>query len=162
MGPRVSKATGYEERAMKTILAKLKSRLRDESGLTLLEVSLSMGLFAVVMSVSAQVLVGFSGAMEIQEQRQEAIQHCRAVLAQMRQDRDTSVLPFPEQVLAIWPDGREVTDATIVTLDNEVITVEYADDGADPLRVSITATWTDMQGRPATASVGTLLTGTNR
>jgi len=153
---------GYEEKAMKTILAKHLSRLRDEAGLTLLEVSLSMALFAVVMSVAAQVLLGFSGAMDVQEQRQEAVQHCRAVLAQIRQDRDTSVLPFPGQITAIWNDGREVTDPTIVTLDNEVITVDYADDAADPLRVTITAEWTDMRGRPARTSVSTLLTGTNR
>jgi type II secretory pathway pseudopilin PulG len=147
---------------MKTMRTKLVSRLRDESGLTLLEVALAMGIFAIVMSVSAQVLIGFSGAMEVQEQRQEAIQHCRAVLTQIRQDRDTSVLAFPDQILAVWPDGREVTDPTIVTLPNEVITVDYVNDGADPLSVTITASWTDMQGRPAAASVSTLLTGTNR
>lgn len=147
---------------MNTIVAKLKSRMREESGLTLLEVAMAMGLFAVVMAVAAQILVGFSGAMEVQEQRQEAIQHCRAILAQMRRDRDASVLPFPDQVLAIWPDGREVNNPAFTSLDNEVITIEYADDGADPLRVTITSAWTDMRGRPAATSVSTLLTGTNR
>lgn len=147
---------------MKKFLAKRLSRLRGETGLTLLEVSLSMAIFAVVMSVSAQVLIGFSGSMEMQEQRQEAVQHCRAVLAQIRQDRDTSVLAFPQQITTIWPDGRQVTDPEIVTLDNEVITVDYADDDADPLQVTITASWTDMRGRPAATAVGTLLTGTNR
>ncbi len=147
---------------MKTVLAKHLSRLRGEKGMTLLEVSLAMAIFAVVMSVSAQVLLGFSGAMEIQEQRQEAVQHCRAVLTQIRQDRDTSVLAFPQQITAIWNDGREITDPTIVTLDNEVVTVDYADANADPLQVTVTASWTDMQGRPAATSVSTILTGNNR
>ena len=147
---------------MNVAVQRLLKRARATGGMTLLEITMSMSMFAIIMSATAQVLVGFSGAMEVQEQRQEAMQHCRAVLAQIRQDRDTSVLPWPNQVLAVWPDNTQVQDPALVTLDNEIITVDYENAAADPLRVTIRANWTDMRGRPATTQISTLLTGTNR
>ncbi len=147
---------------MRFTAPKRRTGLRESAGFTLLEVTIAMGVFALVMASAAQVLLSFSSSMNIQEQRQQAVQHCRAVLTQMRQDRDTSVLPFPNQIVGTWPNGRQINDPNLVSLSNEIITVTYANAAADPLQVTVTSRWNDMQGRAVSATVSTLLTGSNR
>ncbi len=139
-----------------------QARRSKQGGFTLIEVSLAMGLFAILMAVTAQALLGFSLTMQVQEQRNEALAHCRGVLAQMRQDRDNSVLPFPQQVLQLWPNNFQTQNPAVVRLPNEVLRVTYANVNADPLRVTVTSTWTDMQGRQLQVSLSSMLTGQNR
>lgn len=140
----------------------MKNTTQRNEGFTLVEVAISMGIFALVISAAAQSLISFSATMQIQDQRNEAIVHCRAILAQIRRDRDNSALPFPQQVLQAWPNGSQSQDPALVRLTNEVINVAYEDVAADPLQVTVTSAWTDMQGRVVQVSLSSLITGENR
>jgi len=132
--------------------------LRESCGLSLIEVALAMGIFAIVMTSSAQVLASFTGAMDVQEQRHMAAQHCRALLAEMRQQRDAPGVGFPARLTNVWPDGFVTQNPAFVELPNETLTVVYGDLLANPLQVTVTSRWTDRSGRLLQVSVSTLLT----
>jgi hypothetical protein len=83
-------------------------------------------------------------------------------MAQIRFDRDSSVLPFPQQILQVWPDEFQTQDPATVNLTNEVITITYADTAANPLNITVTSTWNNMRGRPMSVSLSSLFTGVNR
>lgn len=142
-----------------TRAGRLKSQ---DHGFSLIEVSIAVSLFAVLMAAAAQSLLGYSFAMNAQEQKTEAMAHCRAVYAQIRFDRDASAFPFPQQILQTWPHETLVQDPAVVNLNNEVITVTYDDIAANPLNITVTSTWNDMRGRAMSVSLSSLLTGTNR
>jgi len=135
---------------------------RDDDGFTLVEIAVAMGIFAVCMAVAAQTLLTFSFAMDAQKEKTEAMAHCRAVYSQIRMDRDASAVPFPNQIIDVWPQGAAVADADLLTLPNEAIIVTYDNVTDNPLRVTVTSTWNDRMGRPIQVALSSLLTGQNR
>lgn len=124
-------------------------------GFTLLELTIAMALFAVVLGATAQSLVTYHAALEMQNMRSVAAQNARSVLADMRSARDNG--PFPEVLLNGWPDGAVVEGAS--TLPGENIVVTYTDVTANPLEVTVVSTFPDMRGRPVRVQLGTALTG---
>ncbi|HOJ34092.1 MAG TPA: prepilin-type N-terminal cleavage/methylation domain-containing protein [Candidatus Hydrogenedentes bacterium] len=126
------------------------------AGLTLLELTLAIALFAIVLAAAAQALISYHSALTLQRQRNEAVLHCRSVISEMRNVRENNPGDFPNAILSRWPNGGVV--AGFNTLPQEQIVVAYTDVNANPLEVIVTCSWVDLRGRPAIATVSTLLT----
>ncbi len=138
--------------------------LREERGLTLLEMTFAMATFALVMGATAQALITYYTAMDLQGQRGAAAQNLQSLLSDMRTLRDGSVGNFPGALLQRWPDGTAVAEAT--TLPDERITVRYRNltapggplETANPLEVTVTSQWRTLRGAVTQLSVSTVLT----
>lgn len=146
-------------------------KLGARSGVTLMEVTLAVAIFAVAIAMSAQALISFYAALDVQEQRVEAMQAARSVLAEVRQVRrdfqgendafDWNGLLnwFSENEEAGWEEflrdepgmnylpNHEIT-VTVRNMDGDV-----AQPGDNPIEVTVQSSWTDLRGRPASVNV---------
>lgn len=134
----------------------LRTIPRTNAGFTLLEVAIAMALFMVVLGVVAQGLISYYVVMDAQHQRAAAAEILRGAVAQIRAERDANPGAFPNAVTDVFPDGDTMAGPGL--LPNESIVVSYADDGANPLEVAVTVTWTDLHGRPLQETISTMLT----
>lgn len=129
---------------------------RCEKGFSLLELTIAMAVFAVVLGAAAQALVSYYVAMDTQEQRNTAIHICKGVLNDMRQARDADPDQFPDAITGMWPDDTLTPGPGL--LRNETVQVNYVDTNANPLEITVTVSWEDLRGRPIQATMTTLLT----
>ncbi len=146
--------------------------LNDERGVTLIEITLAVAIFAGVIGVTAQSLMSFYVSIDIQEQRMEGVRACQSVMDGLREKRTEFKDDFPEGLLtwietnndSSWSDFKadnsehiELADQTIeVTCFNEA--GEAADGGDNPIVVHVTTNWTDRRGRPLSATLVSMLT----
>ncbi|HRI87864.1 MAG TPA: type II secretion system protein [Candidatus Hydrogenedentes bacterium] len=130
--------------------------VRREEGFTLVELVIAMAMFTVVLGATAQSLISYYAALDLQNQRHTALRNCTAVISQMREVRDTSTDDFPDAILDEWPNAGVV--AGVGALPQEQVTVTYADPNANPLRVTVQSSWVDLRGRPVAIQVSTMLT----
>ena len=133
-----------------------KQGRRDNAGLTLLELTIAVAIFVIILGTAAQALISFHFAQDMQQQRGAAAHNMRSVLSSMRNARDANPDSFPEAITTQWPDG--VTLANEGTELGEAIMVAYTDATANPLEVTITSSWSDMRGRAMSLSLSTVLT----
>ena len=131
-------------------------RARDERGMTLVELMFAVAILLMVLGATAQSLISYYVALDLQNQRVVAIRHCTGVLSSIRAFRDANTGPFPDAITEQWPDGTEV--AGVAALHQEAVTVAYTDSNANPLEVVVTSAWLDLRGRPVSASISTRLT----
>jgi prepilin-type N-terminal cleavage/methylation domain-containing protein len=148
----------------------------NTDGFTLMEIMMATAIFAVVIGVTAISLSSFYVQMDIQEQRIEAMQSCRAVLGDMREKREEFALSsdgydweaFLQWINAQqdlgWP-GHIRDNEAYVELKDHTLTVQVldmegaaAEPGDNPLQVFVTANWTDRQGRTLETRLATVLT----
>lgn len=130
-------------------------KFHESYGVTLMELTIAMALFAIIMGAAAQSLISYYVAMDIQGQRDAATQHCRGLLSDMRAVRDApSPTPFPAKVVAQWPNG----SVRPGTLRGQTLRVDYADPNANPLAVTVTSQSQDMKRRPIVVRLSTVLT----
>jgi prepilin-type N-terminal cleavage/methylation domain-containing protein len=160
---------------------------RDNAGMTLLEITIAMALFAVVIGVTATSLASFYVNMDVQEQRIEAMHSCRAVLDALREKRAEFVdiglenaSEFP-MGLVEWIEDQNTegwtaflrgynfdpeTGAPVgpAQLSDHAITVQVsnADGGSvtadsNPIQVHVVSSWNDRQGRPLQVELVSLL-----
>ena len=134
----------------------VKQRHRSDQGFTLLELTIAVAVFMIVLGATAQALVSYYVTLDVQNQRFVASRNCTAVLSAMRNTRDANPDNFPGAVTAAWPDGAEVP--ALASLPREQITVTYTNPSANPLDVLVRSTWVDLRGRTLTMSVSTILT----
>lgn len=132
------------------------SRFGKAQGFTLLELMMAFLIFTIVLAATAQGLISFYVAMDIQNRRAAALSHCGSVLSGMRQVRDAKPNEFPAAIFDEFPEDTPLVE--YAALENENVWVGYADAGANPLEVNITSTWTDLRGRVITSRISTLLT----
>lgn len=150
---------------------------RAQTGFTLVELVLAMGIFTVVLGIVAQILVSYYAALDLTQQRAVATQNAIGVLNEMRAVRNLNPEDFPGALLARFPEGTVLSaqsdrkeDRAFVTLPGENITVAYfKTDGtplagaelnvANPLVVVLTSRWDTLRApQQATARVSTILT----
>jgi prepilin-type N-terminal cleavage/methylation domain-containing protein len=149
-----------------------RKRVAGERGVTLMEVTMAVAIFAAVIAVTAQSLMSFYVTMDSQEQRIEAVQSCRAVLGALREKRDEFSSNFPAGLLgwinsqneANWAEYLRTGTAHEI-LKNNTLTVNCfgmggaaASDADNPIQVLVVSRWTDRKGRPMEAEVTTILT----
>lgn len=146
--------------------------VKDERGVTLIEITLAVAIFAGVIGVTAQSLMSFYVSIDIQEQRMEAVAACRSVMDSLREKRLEFRDNFPEGLLtwintqndSSWADFQadnsehvELADQSIeVACFNEA--GDVADGGDNPIVVHVTTNWVDRKGRALSASVVSMLT----
>ena len=133
-----------------------ETTVRQNAGMTLLEVMIGVIIFMVVLGATAQALISFYVAQHTQNQRLAVAENAKGILSEMRQVRDTHPDAFPEAITERWPDDTWVAGAG--TEINETIRVEYADPDANPLEITLVSTWNDLQGRTLTLTISTLMT----
>jgi len=140
------------------------TRTTRNEGFTLLELTLAVAVFAVAIGVAAQSLISFYATMDMQHQRTVALQHCRAVLSDMRSVRDahpnTEELPtnFQTAVLAQFPEATIMTGPPELANAEVEITYEDPNATANPLAPTVTVRWQDLRGRQLSAAASTALT----
>lgn len=125
-------------------------------GLTLLELTIAIALFAIVMGATAQALVTYYVHLHTQQQRSAAMAQCTSIISRMREFRDNSPGQFPASVVQEWPDGTEIAADEI--LPSGVIEIDYRDTTANPLEVVVTCRWQDLRNRPVRVTMATVLT----
>jgi len=131
-------------------------RLQTKQGLTLLELTIAMAVFMVILGATAQSLVSYYVALDTQNQRHTAVRNCAGIISNMRDARDANPDSFPDAIVALWPDGSEVAGAG--SLPQEVLTVEYVNPNSNPLEITLRSQWVDLRGRPVVLNVSTILT----
>ena len=146
--------------------------LRDERGVTLMEITLAVAIFAAVIGVTAQALMSFYVGIDVQEQRMEAINTCRSVMDGLREKRYEFKESFPEDFLAWVEESNDggwqeylADNSEHVELDEQSIEVACFDQagnaagaGDNPVVVQVTTNWQDRKGRPVSATVFSMLT----
>lgn len=150
----------------------VKRLLKDNQGVTLMEVTLAVAIFAAVIGVTAQSLASFYVAVDMQEQRMEAVSTCRSVMDAMREKRTEFKTNFPEGLLGwvaanneeSWSDFH-ADNSDHIELDNQSILVELFNENGDaavtgdnPVVVHVTTSWRDRKGRDLSATVVSMLT----
>jgi len=131
-------------------------RLKAKQGVTLLELTIAMAVFTVVLGATAQSLISYYVALDTQNQRHTAVRNCTGIVSNMRDVRDANPDDFPDAIVALWPDDAEVEGAG--SLPQEVITIDYVNPNANPLEFTVRSRWVDLRGRPVTLAVSTMLT----
>lgn len=146
--------------------------IHDERGVTLMEITLAVAIFATVIGVTAQALMSFYVSIDVQEQRMEAVATCRSVLDSIREKRYEFDGTFPDELLAWIEENNDASwedyladNSEHVELNDESISVacfnEAGDDagaGDNPLVVQVTTDWRDRKGRPISATIVSMLT----
>ena len=133
-----------------------RKKRHNEAGFSLLELTIAVAVFVVVLGAVAQGLVSYYVVMDAQHQRVAAAEVLRGVLADMRAVRDANPDSFPDAVRDAYPNGETVPGPGL--LPNETIEVTYANDAANPLEATVVISWPDLQGRPVQETISTLLT----
>lgn len=154
----------------------MRSRKRSgQSGVTLIEVTIAVAIFAVVIAVSAQALGSFYATMDMQEDRIEAAQRARSVISAIRDKRSQYQLAdntfnwagmmtwMTNQAATGWSDylsdpyeGGGLTDHAItVTLLNLDGTAPAL--GDTPLELHVTSTWSGHGSREMNMVVSGIL-----
>jgi len=146
--------------------------LHDQRGVTLMEVTLAVAIFAGVIGVTAQSLMSFYVSIDMQEQRIEAVATCRSVMDSLREKRYEFKDTFPEDLIA-WVEENNESDWEAFLADNSehvelagqsievaCFDLEGNEPGPDdnPIMVQVTTEWLDRKGRPLSATVLSVLT----
>ena len=151
----------------------------NQSGVTLLEIMVAMGIFAVVVGISAASLTSFYASMETQKERIAAAQSCRGVINLARQMRAEfyHVVPdqnrFPEDWQAWlngknqqnWPDFTSSPGYEVRLRDHSIVAQVYDLNGdeissnTNPVVLHVRASWRDARGRMMDAYIATILSG---
>ncbi len=142
----------------------MTGRLTDARGVTLLELTMAVAIFTVAVGAAAQSLISFYTTMDMQNQRVIAINHCRGILSEMRNLRDTAPnttanpTHFQTTVLEHFAEGSEQAGPAL--LKSSVVTVTYEDTNpsTNPLVPTVTIQWLDLKGHLCTARMSTALT----
>ena len=139
-------------------------RLRREHGFSLLELTIAVAIFAVVVGVASTCLISFYSTMETEHQRVLAFNHCRGVLSDMRAIREltpnTSDNPtaFQDALFTMYPDGTEMTGPYELLESRVTATYESTDASTNPVVPTVTLQWNDMRGRQISVSLSSALT----
>lgn len=121
-------------------------------GFTLVEVLMAMLVFVVAVVALLMLYIGVSSLRESSRNMAQAMADARTVLEEIREASGASLAGVTGTDWTGW-----ASDNNLTSLPDEVVTVEYADEAADPLDITVQVDWTE-RGRARTAVVETLVT----
>lgn len=121
-------------------------------GFTLIEVVVTMLVFAVASVALAGFYVGAARLGESSRNLSRALNDVRAVAEAIR---DASASGLATVTATNWTNWAAQNGLT--GLPNEAVTVTYVNPGADPLQATVQVSWQEA-GRARSASVDTLVT----
>jgi len=130
----------------------------SREGFTLIELTMAVAIFLVVLGATAQGLVSYYAIIATQHQRTVAIQDAKGILSQMRQLRDANPDEFPDSILAVFPDGLVIEDQGNANLPQQIIRITYTDITENPLEAMVQCTWRDAGGRTSQVQISTRIT----
>lgn len=146
--------------------------IKRNYGFSLLEVTFAVALLAVILASSAYFLGNAYVAVDLQRQRVEALNACRAVISLVREKREQYASDFPVSFLS-WIASQEEAGWTNFLknqagpsyLPNHAIHVtcrdldgNAAENNDNPIRIHVRSEWQDPRGRPMQVEVVTILT----
>lgn len=123
-----------------------------DAGFTLAELMVAVMVFTIGAVALMGVYLGVSQLGEAGRNVAQAMADARVVLEGIR---DTSTAGLPAVTATNWTTWAVTNGLTL--LNNESVTVTYANPAADPLPVTVQVSWQD-RGRARSASVDTLVT----
>jgi len=134
------------------------------SGVTLLEITFAVAIFAVAVAVAAQSLISFYANMDLQNQRIVATNHCRAIFSDMRNIRSANPNSpsnpnnFQTNILAAYPHDSVSAGPTQLTGSQVIVTYENPSQLANPLIPTVEIQWQDLRGHTAVITMTTAIT----
>ena len=128
----------------------------SEAGFTIVELILSLGIFAIAIAALMGTVASSFALVEISSDRAQGVKEAHSVLIDIKLSASQAAL-FPDDVVAAFPAGALVPARTV--LPGEVVNISYVDPAATPLLATVSVQWTNAQGRVLTESVGTVLSG---
>ena len=146
--------------------------IREQHGVTLMEITLAVAIFAAVIGATAHALMSFYVGIDMQEQRIEGVAACRSVMDGIREKRYEFRDNFPEGLVA-WIESNNDSSWEAYLADNSehtelavqsiaVVCLNEAGGAAgagdNPIVVYVTTEWRDRKGRPMSATVVSMLT----
>jgi len=151
-----------------------RKQLAKNAGLSLIEVTLAVAVFAIAIGFTAQALMTSYAALDIQDQRIAGIQSSRSAMNELRERRAIfrqGMDGFDMAGFLTWIDQQNQANWAILELGDEVqhlrnrtVTVEVtnpdgspADQNSDLLQIQVVTTWTDRMGRPIEARLASML-----
>lgn len=161
---------------MRDFVVKWRRKIARKRGVTLIEVTLAVAIFAVVIAVSAQSILSFYVALDMQEDRVVATHASRAVLNAVREKRgefrgaaDNALVDWnqfftwvSQQNTANWTTFTQTTG--YAALKNQAVTVRLLNSAGanavatdNPFRVLVTTRWQDAKGRTLRADLMTVI-----
>ncbi|HPO15672.1 MAG TPA: hypothetical protein PLI09_19680 [Candidatus Hydrogenedentes bacterium] len=149
-------------------------KILHNQGMALMEMMLAVGIFAVVVGVTATALSSFYVNMDSQQQRMIAVQSCQSVLGAIREKRaeyvdQNDLMDRAGFLNWIAEKGQEqwseyLTSPSNGGLTNHQLTVDCrnaagspATAADSPIEVYATASWLDRAGRPMRIQLATIL-----
>jgi len=153
----------------------VKTQLPGNAGMSLMEVTLAITVFAVAIGFTAQALMTNYVALDLQEQRIDGIQTSRSIMAEIREQRAMhrqGMDNFNTAAYLAWIDQQNTSNWTNIAaiedgaqhLPNRNIVVEVfnpdgtpANNNSDLMEIHVTTTWTDRMGRPMEARLISIL-----
>ncbi|MFH1799692.1 MAG: prepilin-type N-terminal cleavage/methylation domain-containing protein [Candidatus Omnitrophota bacterium] len=129
---------------------------KNKAGFTIIELMIALLVLTLMIGSYVGANVKAQQNTEEMNERTVALQDANRVIERMRDTSNAESLSFPSGTVAVYPN-----DGTIEGFNNltdEVVTVSYADESANPLDVTVTVTWTSYTGREHTETVKTHIT----
>jgi prepilin-type N-terminal cleavage/methylation domain-containing protein len=124
---------------------------RRARGFTLLEMVISMAVLSVGALSIYQSVLSYQDLSRLAHDRNVAIFDLETAV------EDIQSTPFAN-IVSRFPHGQRIPKFESLHLPRERITVRYADPSADPLFITLTATWRDIKARTVSESVTTART----
>ena len=134
---------------------------RGDRGFTLVEITISMGIFAVAIIGVLLMLVAAQAMEQEAKNMTQAVQDARTILERIRLDVEvnanmtTFADAYPASTYEGWVTNQQAAETEFVNLQDEVVDVTFANPGADPLDVTVEVGWTDRGGRQRSTTLQT-------
>ena len=147
-------------------------RTVNECGMSLMEVTLAVAIFSGVIAVSAQALSSFYAGVQLQKQRIESVNSCRAVMSLLSEKRRELAADFPESFLTYvnlreqdgWQEFLKPETGPIHLPGHAITVVCAALDGSaanqntTPLQIHVISAWNGPRGHSLSTEVVSVLT----
>lgn len=132
--------------------------MRGRRGFTLIEVMMTMVVFAGAMAAFFSLYISTSRLTESSRNLTQAMNDGRIVMEAMRDTAQTGGLTGAGGVTGVYPAANNLAAAFgLASLQNEAIRATYTNAAADPLSVTLQISW-DEWGRTRTVSLDTMVT----
>ena len=133
--------------------------MRRNGGFTLVEVMISMLLFAASLAAFTAFYASTARLNESSRNLTRAMNDARVVMEAIRDTAQASGLTGSGGVVTLYPQGSNLgVGFGLTSLRNEWVSTVYSNPSADPLPVTVQVTWQEAAGHSRSASLDSLVT----